>query len=299
MGNICICGRKRKLYKNCKNVFKKTCGDSECVTKMRKMTNLDRYGHVNNLHSEEGRNKVRNTLKCRYGENITNVSQVHDIKEKKKNTCRKNFGVDHPMQSKQVMDKSKKTVEIKYGVDNVSKSKDVIKKIRDKMFEIDEDTGLTRVETSQIKRENTYLESHGLKHFFQTEEFKTKLRNTMLSKYGTINYFSSDSFLELVGRERVCNKSEFKLYSGRVRSITEKTFRVNFDTICMIFFRGKEYHLDHIYSVYDGFINDVDPEIIASLPNLQLLERSVNLKKSSNSWQTLDELVYLYNNLKK
>jgi hypothetical protein len=70
-----------------------------------------------------------------------------------------------------------------------------------------------------------------------------------------------------------------------------------FDILSVLFYRGKEYHLDHIYSVYDGFINNIDPKIISSLPNLQIIEKKINLKKSSNSWQSLEQLLYLYNKL--
>ena len=52
-----------------------------------------------------------------------------------------------------------------------------------------------------------------------------------------------------MGREKNLNPSEFYKYSKKVRNLTEITFRENFDIICTIFFRGKEYHLDHIYSV--------------------------------------------------
>lgn len=101
----------------------KTCGDKECFVKARKKTNLEKYGHVNNLHSPEGKEKVLNTLKEKYGENITNVSQVDKVKEKKKETCRSNYGVDWPMQSEDVRKLSIESVKYKYGVDNVSKCK--------------------------------------------------------------------------------------------------------------------------------------------------------------------------------
>jgi hypothetical protein len=293
----CICGNPKKPVKNCKNVFTKTCGNKDCVLKLRQSTNLVKYGHISNLHGEIGKNQVLKTLKEKYGENIENVSQISDIKQKKVQTCRNNFGVDYPMQSLEVINKSKETIIKKYGVDNVSKSKEIIEKIRNRMYEIDPDTGLTILETSSLKREQTYLEKFGFKYYFQTEEFKEKYKSKMIKLYGSDNYFSSDEFFKIVGRSRVENKTEFYKYRQRVKSITEKVFKKNFDLISNLFFRGKEYHLDHIYSVYDGFINNVEPEIISSLPNLQLIKKSVNLKKSSTSWQSLEQLLYLYNKL--
>jgi hypothetical protein len=199
------------------------------------------------------------------------------------------------MQSKVILQKSKETIRNKYGTDNVSKCKEIIEKIKNKMFEIDSETGLTIIETSKLKRETTYLERYGFKHYFQTDEFKEKYKNKMLEKYGYENYFQTDIFLNSIGKKRIENKSDFQKYSNKIRFLTEKTFNSNFDIICHLFFRGKEYHLDHIYSIYDGFINSVDPLIMSSIVNLQLLPKKTNLEKSSNSWQTIDELYSKYN----
>ena len=55
------------------------------------------------------------------------------------------------------------------------------------------------------------------------------------------------------------------------------------------------YHLDHIYSVIDGFNNNVSPEIIASPINLQMLTRMENGSKNGTSHMTLDQLYDLHN----
>ena len=254
--------------------YMKTCGKKQCFVKARQITNLEKYGHVSNLHGE----CVLNTLREKYGENITNVSQIH-----------------FPMQSKDILQKSKEAICRKYGTDNVSKCKEIIDRIKNKMFEIDTETGLTIIETSKIKREKTYLEKYGFKHYFQTDEFKEKYKNKMLERYGYENYFQTDEFLSSIGKKRIDNKSEFQKYSNRIRNLTKKTFNSNFDIICNLFFRGREYHLDHIYSIYDGFLNSVDPIIMSSVVNLQLLPKKINLEKSFNSWQTIDELYHKYN----
>ena len=67
--------------------------------------------------------RASETIRKRYG--VDNISQLDEIKEKKKATCRKNFGVDHPFQHQEIQAKVKKTVQKKYGVDNVSKANEV------------------------------------------------------------------------------------------------------------------------------------------------------------------------------
>ncbi len=82
MNNKCaICDNKRKQYKN--NTFAKTCGNKKCIITLRKNTNIKKYGHVCNLHSEKGKEQVKNTLKNRYGNNIINVSQIECVKKLK------------------------------------------------------------------------------------------------------------------------------------------------------------------------------------------------------------------------
>jgi hypothetical protein len=289
-----ICGEEKKG-----NIYKKTCGKKECVVLLKKRTNIERFGHECNLHGIEGKNKVLKTLKEKYGEKIVNVSQIEEVKVKKQKTCLKNHGVNWPMQSKEILNKSKSKVLLKYGVDNVSKCREIIDKIKNKLYEIDPKTNKTILEKALIKREKNCLEKYGFKYYFQTEEFKEKLKNKMLKKYGVENYFQTDEFFELMGKEKIKNHTEFQIYSKKVRNLTEKTFKENFDLICILFFRGKEYHLDHIFSVYEGFINSIEPEIISSVVNLQLLPRLINLKKSFHSWQTLEELMEKYEKLTK
>lgn len=52
-----------------------------------------------------------------------------------------------------------------------------------------------------------------------------------------------------------------------------------------------QYHIDHIFSIIDGFKINVEPEIIGNVANLQVLPMKKNLLKNSNSAITLDELL--------
>lgn len=48
---------------------------------------------------------------------------------------------------------------------------------------------------------------------------------------------------------------------------------------------------DHMYSVKDGFLNNVDPKIISHPANCQLLKQSKNASKKAKSCITLQELL--------
>jgi hypothetical protein len=85
----------------------------------------------------------------------------------------------------------------------------------------------------------------------------------------------------------------FYLYKYIVTQITEKNYKkykkiINPNNLPRK--RGK-YHLDHKYSIYNGFINNILPSIIGSYKNLTILSENENLKKGKKSSITLEELI--------
>ena len=86
---------------------------------------------------------------------------------------------------------------------------------------------------------------------------------------------------------------EFEKYRKDADSRTNITLKKFYYKIRNIEIQGKEYgySLDHKYSVYDGFINNVDPEIIAHWKNLECIPELENSKKSKKSSITLEELL--------
>lgn len=56
-----------------------------------------------------------------------------------------------------------------------------------------------------------------------------------------------------------------------------------------------DYHLDHIYSRYDGFVNKIDPKIIGHWTNLQLIWWKDNLLKANTSQKSVEQLLEDYN----
>ena len=83
-------------------------------------------------------------------------------------------------------------------------------------------------------------------------------------------------------------RAKFLLYREKVRKLSEKNIRkYNIDYQNR---RGKDYEIDHRYTIYDGFINDVDPTMIAHPSNLEIVPKSYNRQKGSVSSITLCEL---------
>jgi hypothetical protein len=53
----------------------------------------------------------------------------------------------------------------------------------------------------------------------------------------------------------------------------------------------RDYHIDHKFSIINGFKNDIDSKIIGSVVNLQVLYCKENMNKSIKSCISLDELL--------
>lgn len=87
--------------------------------------------------------------------------------------------------------------------------------------------------------------------------------------------------------------SEFKKYQKEVWKETNESYKKYHQRIKNWKFRGKKggYDLDHKYSIYDGFINNINPKTIGHWKNLECITLEKNRKKNKNSSITLRELL--------
>lgn len=91
----------------------------------------------------------------------------------------------------------------------------------------------------------------------------------------------------------VKHKDGWVQYNYLVRYYTEKNYKKYKGIINPNNFRrSKEHHLDHKYSVSEGFKNGVLPKIISNFFNLEILSSYDNLRKNKKCSITLDELYY-------
>lgn len=138
----------------------------------------------------EARNKKSGeTWKERYGEEITNPSQLDFVKEKKKETVLENYGVENPSLSPEIRAKAESTLIERYGVDNPAKSPELMKKIAE-----------------------TNLKRYGVVNTFQHEEFKKKAVETLRKKYGLVNIINPSQIPEI--KERI-EETNLRKYGHR------------------------------------------------------------------------------------
>ena len=68
-----------------------------------------------------------------------------------------------------------------------------------------------------------------------------------------------------------------KLYYAKVWLITEANDLTKLKNHSRRSFKG--FHLDHIFPIAEGYKNNIPPEVIGNIKNLQFLARKSNLKK--------------------
>jgi hypothetical protein len=181
------------------------------------------------------------------------------------------------------------------------------------------------------------VEKYGVEHPFHNDVSKQKALNTWILKYGVDNPFKSIQIKEKIklvlkykyGVDNACNidslsriskiqqtkidrgwiipdefLSDYKIYRKKIRRLTELTYKTNKHIINPDNFErvtnGKVgFQLDHRYSIVEGFLNDVEPEIISHCCNLQMLEWNLNREKSKSCDIDLEKLINEINNYEK
>jgi len=172
--------------------------------------------------------------------------------------------------------KRKQTNINKYGVDNVSKVGDIVDKAK-----------------------STRLRLYGCEFILGSVYFK----NNMVKQFGNIHQSHSVEWYDITIRKTHedlglwvtrSNRTDWSRYKQNVKRITQRNWLLH----------GYEYnkglyddHLDHKYSIYNGFKYNVPVEVIGSIVNLQILSARENQTKRESNSITLEQLVTEYNQL--
>lgn len=180
----------------------------------------------------------------------------------------------------------------RYGVDNYSKTDEFKKKV-----------------------EETNIKKFGFKTNLMSPEYQKLIKQKLKDIYGTENWFEirisntkkkfsfNEQVLELLNQEFKLSEElynnehiedNFLRYRTECRRLTEKNIKTIFEN-----WNGLDYYtkddisenfkldhndpnyptIDHKNSIYWGFTNKIDPEIIGSIENLCITKRSINSYK--------------------
>ncbi len=179
--------------------------------------------------------------------------------------------------SENFLTKYKETCKVKYGVDFASQS------------------SLFR---TQVKK--TLKAKYNVENPMFNDDIKQKLKNSNLEKYGTSNPAASNKVKEKIIATKEKNgsitprnkRSEKQNYYLDVMKITKKSYHDNFYKLNPNnLTRAKDmFHLDHVFSINEGFKNNIPAEIIGHWTNLRLIWCNENTRKNYRCNKSIEQL---------
>ena len=135
---------------------------------------------------------------------------------------------------------------------------------------------------------NKYGEEEGTIKYEKYREThkKSKSLNYFISLYGEEDglkrWFEKNNKISKSHRKiNIEQLKEFELYKLNVDKFTRLSLQMN--NMNNIDKRGKKFHLDHKYSKADGFLNNIPPEIVGHISNLEIVDQHYNSSKQHKS----------------
>jgi len=127
--------------------------------------------------------------------------------------------------------------------------------------------------TSLAAARKTWLEKYGVDNPAKVPVIQQKLSKAALNRYSGVD------------------RPALEKYYLEVVNITNQSWRTHFKDINPNGLqRSNELHLDHIYSIREGFNNNIPPEIIGHWTNLRLLPKIENSSKGAKCHKTKEQL---------
>lgn len=127
-------------------------------------------------------------------------------------------------------------------------------------------------------------------------------RKTWMEKYGVDNPSKCPAIRQKLSKSALdrysgTDRTLAEEYYNAVKLITNKNWYEHFHDINPDKLqRSRDLHLDHIYSISEGFKNNIPPKIIGHWTNLRLLPKIENSSKGSICHKTKEQLYEDYHN---
>lgn len=190
-------------------------------------------------HKKEKSIRRKNLTIKKFG--VENISQLEEVKEKKRQKSLEKYGVDCVLQSEEIKKKIKETNMELYGAENVFGSEEIKEKIRSTnidrygveyplqntdILEKTQQTNITRygftspTKSKQVKdkTQKTNMVRYGAPYHTMTEDFVTKCRSTTFKKYGVEHHM----YLERYKRS-FAMKNRVQYYDSFVKNLSLKS----------------------------------------------------------------------------
>jgi len=113
------------------------------------------------------------------------------------------------------------------------------------------------------------------------------------------NFYCSDECKQKCcifnSKGKLVSSDKYEMYIHNVYKLSNRNLEIFKNKIKFSELRGLKYgyDLDHKFSVYDGFINNINPEIISHWKNLRVIPSRENRSKGKNSTISINELLHI------
>lgn len=186
-------------------------------------TNLEKYGSISPFGSKDVRQKSKYSVTSRYG--VDNVSQIQEVKDKKKDTFFESFGVEFGKSQEVNMQRDATSIE-KYGVRCVFQSEMIKDKIKEECL------ANYGVEYHQSRQEVREKMSNSHKGKVKSEDHRRNLskakkgRVSAIDEFGNIVIVPREEFISRNLKGLTSGKSTYKDKNGVIVSLSTKDPRV-------------------------------------------------------------------------
>ena len=185
---------------------------------------------------------------------------------------------------------------------NMSLERQLCRSCRSKINERERNNTVNFTEFKKILNKEGYTILSN-KEDFDFSDYPSQTKIKVKCREGHVHYVTWNNFVIQGKRCRQCYLNE-KYYYSTVNDegyweYRSKVLRYTFYTMRKFYIegiekRGKEYHLDHKFSIVEGFRNNIPPYILGSKCNLEVIPREENSRKGENCSITKEELLENY-----
>lgn len=255
-------------------LLKQTSDCVSCGIKKRNKTILEKYG-VNNISQiKEIKEKKKNTLLQNYG--VDNPSKSSEIQQKKKDTCLEKYNVEYYFQSQDKKEKSEITSYEKYNTQYPSQNQMIKNKMKDTNILKYGVEFYSQTDEFKEKFQNTSIKKFGTENPFQNQDIKNKIKKTMIEKYGVEHPMHLKEFFDKVQKTSFLRK-EFTLPSGK------KIFLQGNEPFCLniLLKQYKEDEILHGFNNMPKFIYKMDDKIKRYYPDFYIPSQNLIIEVKS------------------
>lgn len=160
------------------------CCSRKCSCKLRSNNYIKKYGKPYH-NSDNNREKAKQTCLIKY--NVSNPSQIEEIKQKKKNTSLKNFGKEFYAQTDDAKEHYKQYNLEKYGYEYIGQVPEIKEKIEQTNIKKYGHKSHNSNDLVKQHKKEAYLKKHGYECSFKDPKVKEKIKKVSLEKYGVEN----------------------------------------------------------------------------------------------------------------